>query len=226
MLACTARSRAVGIPSVRSLPFAFGILRSRTGSGSNLDRLRSSLSDARNELSSGTIWRGLMPSTPAVRAPRLPRTRAQPTRRKAGSQTRLNRSSNRRAGSSVAHWCNLVWILSTLASACSSVGNGAPVFTGDLLAFQSRDCRLAGSLRHADGSPVLGLLRTLRPEPGPSADGAPARPRAGCTGGRATRSGSHVHRVPVDRIGAQLSRCGLAVEYAAGIPRRPPHRRQ
>src|SRR3954453_11124908 len=40
-----------------------------------------------------------MPSTPAVRATRLVRTRAQATARTAGSTTRLNRSSNRRAGS-------------------------------------------------------------------------------------------------------------------------------
>ena len=39
--------------------------------------------------------------------------------RTAGSPTRLNRSSNRRPGSSVAHWCSLVWIPSTRASASS-----------------------------------------------------------------------------------------------------------
>jgi hypothetical protein len=40
----------------------------------------------------------------------------------------LNRSSNRRAGSSVAHRCSLAWIPSTRASASSkeSVGHGAP----------------------------------------------------------------------------------------------------
>ena len=52
-----------------------------------------------------------------------------------GSATRLNRSSNRRSGSPVAHWCSLAWISSTLASASSSVGQGASVFTVDLLAF-------------------------------------------------------------------------------------------
>ena len=61
--------------------------------------------------------RGSTPSTPADRAPRLPRTRSHATMRKAGSATRLNRSSNRRPGSSVAHWCSLVWIPSTRASA-------------------------------------------------------------------------------------------------------------
>ena len=98
------------------------------------------------------IERGFTPSTPAVRAPRLPRTRSQPTVRKAGSQTRLNRSSNRRSGSSVAHRCSLVWISSTRA-ASSRLGHGASVFTGDLLAFQQPPCEPAGSLRHVPGFP-------------------------------------------------------------------------
>jgi hypothetical protein len=38
--------------------------------------------------------------------------------------------------------------------------------------------------------------------------------------------GSHVHHVPVDRIGAQLCRCSLAIRYAADLLRWPPHRRQ
>ncbi|MDQ3542963.1 MAG: hypothetical protein M3431_03730, partial [Actinomycetota bacterium] len=36
------------------------------------------------------------------------------------------------------------------------------------------------------------------------------------------RNGSHVHHVPVDRIGAQLSPCSLATGYAAGIHRGLP----
>jgi hypothetical protein len=101
---------------------------------------------------------------------------------------RLNRSSNRRAGSPVAHWCSLVWIPSTRASASSveSVGHGAPVFTSGLLACQSHDCELAAPLRHAGSSPALGLLRGLRHTRTPSADGGPARHRAGRTAGRAT----------------------------------------
>jgi hypothetical protein len=39
----------------------------------------------------------------------------------------------------------------------------------------------AGSLRHVRGFPALGLLRTLRPTPRPSADDAPSRPaRSAC----------------------------------------------
>jgi hypothetical protein len=173
------------MPSVRSLPFALGIIRCRTGRGSNRRALRSSRSRRRNASSPTTMERGVTPSTPAERAPRLPRTRSHATVRKAGSATRLNRSQNRRSGPSAAHRCSLVWIPSTLALASSSVGQGASVFTGDLLACQLRHCELAGSLRHVAGFPGLGLLRTLRPNPGPSADDEPARRPAGCWPGRA-----------------------------------------
>ena len=44
-------------------------------------------------------------------------SRSHATVRKAGSATRLNRSSNRRPPSSTAHWCSLVWIFSTRTSA-------------------------------------------------------------------------------------------------------------
>jgi hypothetical protein len=78
---------------------------------------------------------------------------------------------------------------STRASACSGVGHGAPVFTGDLLACQSQACELAAPLRHAAGSPGLGLLRGLRHARMPSADGEPARRTAGrATPGRFPRS--------------------------------------
>src|SRR5436190_21546499 len=126
-----------------------------------------------------TLERGFTPSTPADRAPRFPRTRSQPTVRKAGSTTRLNKSSNRRPGSSTARWCSLVWIFSTLAVALSSDGHGASVFTGDLQAFQPPHCGHTGFLRRVHGFPVLGLLRTLRPVAVSSVDGGPARRPAG-----------------------------------------------
>ena len=40
-------------------------------------------------------------------------------------------------------------------------------------------CKSAASLRHVAGFPDLGLLRRLRPTPGPTADSEPARHRAG-----------------------------------------------
>src|SRR4051812_49693564 len=125
-----------------------------------------------------------MPSTPAVRAPRLVRTRAQATARTAGSTTRLNRSSNRRAGSLPAHWCSLVWILSTRARAVAASNVGAPIFTGGLLTFQLLHCELAAALGHVTGFPGLGLLRRLRPPTRASADDEPARTRPGWTGQR------------------------------------------
>ncbi len=106
----------------RSLPFALGIIRSRTGNGANSPGLEI-VSQPGEERSAApnTMERGRTPSTPADRAPRLPRTRSHATMRKAGSATRLNRSSNRRSGSSVAHWCSLVWISSTRTSASIEV---------------------------------------------------------------------------------------------------------
>src|SRR5215203_6356746 len=118
-----------------------------------------------------------MPSTPAVRAPRLPRTRAQAIAKNAGSTTRLNRSSNRRAASSPDHRCSLAWIFSTRVR--FSTAPGASVFTGDLLTFQHRRCELAAALGHAAGFPGLGLLRRLRPTNQASADDAPVRDRSG-----------------------------------------------
>ena len=134
------------------------------------------------------------PSTPAVRAPLLPRTRSHATTRNAGSSTRLNRSSNRRSGSSLAHRCSLVWISSTRARPHTRSGHGAPVFTSDLLPFQLARCELAGPLRHVAGFPGLGLLRGLRPTPTASADDGPARRPAWLAGrGGDRRDGSHVH---------------------------------
>jgi hypothetical protein len=83
------------MPRRRGLPDALGIVRSRTGSGRNLPALRSSRSPRRNPSRPASIEAGFTPSTPAVRAPRLPRTRSHATVRKAGSATRLNRSQNR-----------------------------------------------------------------------------------------------------------------------------------
>jgi hypothetical protein len=151
----------------------------------------------------------------------LPRTRRQPTSRNAGSQTRLNRSSNRHVRPSVAHRCSLVWIPSTRASASStgSLGHGAPVFTGVLLACQHHRCGLAVPLRHAPsharrvaGFPGLRLLRGLRPLPGPAADDGPAHRRPGWPAGRATLGG-----FPRSPSTGRRGRC-------PALPRQPRHR--
>src|SRR5829696_2411174 len=149
----------------------------------------------------------LAPSTPADRAPRLPRTRCHATSRNAGSWTRLNTSRNRRPGSSPAQRCSLAWISHTRRSACPRVGHssgGASVFTVDLRAFQHPHCQLAGSLRPADGFPALRLLRSLRPTRLPSTDDESARHCPGRAAGRATTGGSHVHHEPIDEGDAQL----------------------
>ena len=56
----------------------------------------------RNRSASTAIASGLIPSTPADRLPLLPLTRARAITRTAGSHTRLNRSSNRLSGLSIA----------------------------------------------------------------------------------------------------------------------------
>ena len=170
------------MPRRRRLPFAFGIIRSLTGRGLKRRALRSSRSPA-SRPSPNTIELGCTPSTPADRAPRLPRTRCHATTRKAGSATRLNKSQNRRSGLSVAHWCNFACIRSTRGQASERSGHGSSVFTGGLLPLPWRYCSLAGSLRHVRGFPTLGLLRTLRPTSGPTADSGPARRRTGCATG-------------------------------------------
>jgi hypothetical protein len=58
-------------------------------------------------------------------------TRSQASIKNAGSVTRLNRSANTRLGSSLAHWCSLVWIFSTRCPAAhnSSAEIGSSIFT-------------------------------------------------------------------------------------------------
>src|SRR5690554_5372941 len=160
------------MPRRRSLPSALGILRSRTRVGVNLRALRSSRSPARNSPTS-LMERAVTPSTPAVRAPLLPLTRSQATSRNAGSQTRLNKSSNRRPESAVAQRCSFTCIPSTRASASDRLGHDAPVFTSGLLCLQCRR-EIAEPLRHAAGFPDLGLLRVLRPTPVASVGDGPS----------------------------------------------------
>jgi len=77
------------------------------------------------------------------------------------------------------------------------------VFTGVLPAFQSVHCSLATLLRHVVGFPDRRLLRGLRPNLDPSADGGPSQERE-------VQAGSHVHHAPFDGIGVQLFPCSLA----------------
>ena len=130
--------------------------------------------------------------------------------------------------------CSWCWIPSTLASATSSVGDGASVFTGDLLAFQSTCCGFAALLRHVVGFPDLGLLRGLRPIPGSSVDDGPARhhphwaagraiprwfPRSPCTGRRGRCPA--LLRQPRHTYAAGL-RCGLPTDIRNRLRSRPP----
>ncbi len=100
-------------------------------------------------------------------------------------------------------------------------GHGASVFTGDLLACQSRHCGLAVPLRHVAGFPDLGLLRGLRPTLGPTADDEPARLRPGWSAGRAPP-----RWFPRSPLTGRRGWCPAFPlqpihEYAAGFPRGP-----
>ena len=212
----------VGIPSRRSLPPDFGIIRSRTASGTNRPDRRSARSSARNMSSprSVVMYLAVTPSTPAVRAPRLLRTRSHAARKKLGSVTSPNRSSNRRSPSSTAQRCSFVWIPSTRGHASTATGPGATIFTGDLPAFQSFHRDPAAALRHAPGFPRLGLIRRLRPAPPLPADDVPARPNGRDAPERFPRS-------PQNRsTGSAPSYTPAAIhEYAAVLPRGHPDRR-
>ena len=206
------------MPRRRSLPFALGIIRSRTAKGWKHWALRSPRSSVSNQWPK-TMELGFTPSTPAERAPRLPRTRCHATTRKAGPDTRVYKSQNRRSGLSVAHLCSLACIRSTWGSASSRLGHRSSVFTGELLPLPLRCCWLAGPLRHVGGFPAPGLLRALRPTPGPSADSGPARHRTGGAVGRAVSG--WFPRSP--STGWQGRRPALPLQprpvYAAGFPR-------
>src|SRR3954451_15681106 len=130
------------------------------------------------------VW----PSTPAVLDPRLRFTRSHATSSVAGSQSKLKTSPKRLPSSCAAQRCSLVCHPST-RSCADSTPSGANVFTPDLPNGFSL-CGPAAALPHADGFPVLGVLRRLRHTPGTSADIAPDRPPPAT--GR-DRGASHVH---------------------------------
>jgi len=77
---------------------------------------------------------------------------------------------------------------------------------------------IAAALRHATGSPGLGLLRRLRPVPARSAGSGPSPAPPNRTRGRAgrDRDGSRVHLLPINELGAQLYPGGPR-DYAADL---------
>src|SRR5215216_5689044 len=131
--ACTTRSVTVGMPSRRSLPLGLGIITCRTATGWNTRAFSWARMSCRNTSTPirDSIQATLARSIPGVCAPLFWATRSHATTKNAGSQTRLNRSSNRRPESLAAQWCNLVCIRRTARKAPASLGHSAaPVFTG------------------------------------------------------------------------------------------------
>src|SRR5262249_53514534 len=157
------------------------------------------------------------PSTPAERAPLLPRTRDHATTSVARSHTRLCRSKNLRLGSSDAHLCSLRWVPSTRTAACSADGHDAPLFSDDLLAFQT-----------CAASPLLSsAMWSAFPTSDYSESSAPAQchqrtPRLACPhGARRHRTGSHVHCLSVGGSVPSFSPAGLSRRYHS-TRRAPP----
>ena len=107
--------------------------------------------------------------------------------------------------------------------ASSRLGHGAPVFTGDLLAFQSVGCELAAPLRHVAGFPGLGLLRRLRPTPAASADDGPCPPPTWLAGRRGQPPGWFPRSPRTVRRGRRPAmplqpRHGYAADLHRGLP--------
>ena len=85
MLACTHLSMAVGMPRRRSLPDALGIIRSRTGNGTNRPALRLSRSRGRTVSVPKTMSAGFHAiDTGRTCAPDCPAARAHPTVKEGG----------------------------------------------------------------------------------------------------------------------------------------------
>lgn len=85
-LAWTTRSATVGIPSLRSLPLAFGIITCRTSTGSNSPDFSESRMWFRNASTPirVSIQTTVARSIPGVLAPTLPATRSHACSRNAG----------------------------------------------------------------------------------------------------------------------------------------------
>ncbi len=219
--ACTTRSRTVGMPSRRSLPLAFGIIRSRTAKGTNRQAFRSARSSARKTSSPRTavMERAVQPSTPAVRAPLLPldpRPCHQQERRVTDEVEQIIKPT---IGVVV---CPSVQLGldpqyppleplpgSATARRCSPTTSWHPSpSTADTLppfalwpAFPASDY-YEGSAPPRDRQPTTGL---------PATD-----PNGRWEGG--SRDGSHVHHEPFDGIGAQLFPCSLATGTPQTFP--------
>ncbi len=95
-------------PCLRSLPLFFWI----TGSGRNSPDFSARIPSKNTATPPGrfSTWATVAPSIPGVCAPALALTRNHASARKTGSYTRLNRSPNRREGSSPAQRCGLACI--------------------------------------------------------------------------------------------------------------------
>src|SRR5712691_9987831 len=161
--ACTTRSRAVGIPSRRSLPPDFGISRSLTGEGRNAPAFRSACS--RQETPPLPAWRPRCRGR--SRRPRRPsghrRSPSPGSTQRSGRPGRRRGCTDHRTGDPRPHRpIGAAWSASPVPAppplpATATARRYSPAASWPC------STSAANSLRHADGFPVLGLLRRLRP---------------------------------------------------------------
>ena len=201
---------------------ALGIIRSRTGRGSNLLALRSSRSRRRNSPSPKTMERGSTPSTPADRAPDCPAP--DPGHHEDGRDRRRGCTGHRTDDG---------------VGRRPSVQLGLDPQYPRLGLIEPRPW-CVGVHRRPPGIPVPALRSRWPPSPcgrlsrprtttgAPPHPGAISRRRtcpptalAGRRGGR-PRDGSHVHHAPVDGGGAQLCPCSLATATPQAFAVAPP----
>src|SRR5579859_3069881 len=241
--AWTTRSARVAIPSLRSFPFFFGIITCRTSDGRYSPAFSWSRICSRKPLTPPSRFSTaatVTASMPGVRAPLFPLTRIHASARKSGSQTRLNRSPNRREQSFPAQRCSLACIPRTLPSTTGSSSPGspekspsgqlsrAPGFPGASSGITSTSFYLAYCAAHCRPSPCGRLSRPR------STTAAPPRPRlrpasrlsAPCLPGREAGRNGH-GRFPRSLLSGRRARHpalplrhrhGYAAAFHRGLP--------
>jgi hypothetical protein len=230
--AWTTRSARVGIPSFRSLPFFFGIITCRTAEGRYSPDLSSLRISSRNPLAPpfpASARAVVTPSMPGVCAPRFPLTRDHASARKYGSQTRLNRSPNRREESSPAQRCSLACIPRTLPSRTGLSSPGSPEKSAP--GHPGRAPGFPGASSGITAPPSVSLTALARCRPSPcgrlsrprSTTAAPPRPRLqpasrlSAPSSLAGRSGRNSHgRFPRSLLSGRRAR-------HPALPLRPRH---
>ena len=192
--ACTVRSRAVGIPSRRSLRRRAWESSVPAPEEERIRRdLRSSRSAGRNaacpeeDRAGCQAHRHLPTLPPGCPEPAPTQPRGRPGHRRGCRGHRTDAQDHRSP-------TDATWSASPVPAPRQSLsGHGTSIFTGDLRPSSPVVARLLPPFAMYTAFPCLGLLRRLRPVREPSADDGPARRRPGWAAAGAAADGSHVH---------------------------------